>query len=168
MSTNTDFLFWHLFLTPSHHHNPTTTATSLPRRRRQNTGGAQKGMETGKGRVYQVRPLYFFIYFYFLLFPSSTLSPPPTMPCPVAEHKKRAICGAFFDFGGYSSSEHEKREHIRVFRVWWVSCPAPVAANPLTCLSCPLPAAKHEEHAAWGMFFVFGTHRTRKTRMCCG
>jgi len=47
-----------------------------------------------------------------------------------------------------------------ILRVWWVSCPAPIAANPLTCLTCPLPPAKHKEHAAWGVFSVFGTHRT--------
>ena len=51
--------------------------------------------------------------------------------------------------------------------VWWVSCPAPVAANGLTCLTCPLPPAKHKEHAAWGMFSMFGMHRTRKTH-CMG
>ena len=38
--------------------------------------GAQEGMETGKGWVYQVHPLYFFTYFYFFWLSSTSTTLP--------------------------------------------------------------------------------------------
>ena len=51
---------------PQPHHNCHVFTHAAADKTRE---GAQKGLETEKGWVYQVRLLYFFTYFYFLWFP---------------------------------------------------------------------------------------------------
>jgi len=56
---------------PQHHHNHHAFTHTAANKTRE---GAQKGTEMGEGQVYQVRPLYFFTYFYFLWFSSTSIT----------------------------------------------------------------------------------------------
>ena len=142
--------------TCSQHRHTTTTPPQLPHfytcRRRQNTGGSTGGHRDGKRAGVPGMPTIFFYLFLFLMVFLYQHNPPSpgeypiylTMPRPAARHKKRAICGAFFIFGGYSLSKHKKHEHACIFRVWWVSCPLPPflwPPTPPTCLPSPFPSA---------------------------
>jgi len=136
VSKNADFLFRHLFLTPSHHHNPTTTAMSLhtppPTKHRRSAEWH------GDGCTRYTR----YILFYFSI--SYCFPPAPSHLSQLCHTQSPNTKNAPF-VARFSIS-------AAILCVWWVSCPAPVAANPLTCLTCPLPPAKHKEHAAWGVF----------------
>jgi len=104
--------------------------------------------------VYQVRPLFFFSFSIFYSFPPAP-SHLPQLCHAQSPNTKNAPFMAHFSISA------------AILCVWWVSCPTPVAANPLTCLSCPLPPAKHEEHAAWGVFSVFGIRIFRVLWLAC-
>jgi len=159
-------------------------------RRQQNMGGVQKGMETGKGQVYQVCLLYFFIISYFYSFPpahspSPGESPNYTMP----SCRTRKMNGAFLDFGGYSlclvgilprasvaantlpcllpPAKHGKHERVRIFHVLWVTCPLPYPPT----LPLPSPTCQtRKTHCMGHVSHVWHTQnmKTVKFFMLCG
>ena len=126
-STNADFLFWHLFSTPSHHHNPTTTAmflhTLLPTKHGRSTEGHGDGKRAG---VPGMPAIFFSLCIFLTLFLAHPPSPGESLnmsSCQTrkthcmgrvsrvwhAQNMKTANTFAFFMFGQRIAAENEKR-----------------------------------------------------------
>ena len=89
-------------------------------------------------------------------------TPPPTSPSlshlPNTKNTPHGVC-----FSCLACSEHENREHVRVFRVLWLACPSlqppPSTGDARHAYVSPLPSptCQTRKTGPCGVFFVFGT-----------